>query len=425
MNAMTDATAEEYFPHDTFHAQWFLFWVIAVASGVLVWLSFFRPTPVTAPPRAAISAGYDWFLVLHMPEVPKDPAKAADLQQRFGGWLEALNKEGYHPMLLSDIQNRLDHAARLPERAIVLVFDPAYFHTYEALAPILVQYRFPAFWVTDHTAILRGDRHFIHRHQAKWMVQSGFWDLGYTGDGFWRRASDSSDITINQSHKAAWVRDTGHTALNWGSGLPFLNRLDVSSKWTPEELITRLEMELPLQSTVHLGVKRIQGRLWGVVMPSSEKKNQFSFQSPLAATASNLYWFGTRGASDVQLDVDIPSFFGEVSLWLRSDNPSGQGIGIGFTHRQLYVDQKWEGRRNRLVLVPWTPPSGAIKGRITLIGTNLHLAIEGAKPLNAVLAPETPSPHGFVRLELFDRIRGAARAEFVGLVLTSLTKPPH
>jgi hypothetical protein len=422
---MGELTGEEYFPHDTYHTQWFLFWILAVATGVLLWLSFFRPAPVTAPPRAAISAGYDWFLVLHMPEIPKNPAKAAALKTKFATWLEALAEEGYHPMLLSDVERRIAKGVGLPERAVVLTFDPAYHHTYEALAPVLVQYQFPAFWVTDRTAILRGDRHFVHRRQAAWMVRSGFWDLGYKGDGFWRKDPDSNQITINESLSAEWVRGTGRRALNWSTDLPHLNRLDVSPKWTAEELITRLEMELPLQGTVHLGVKRIQDHLWGVVMTSAQKSSLFSLQTPLAVTSSNIYWFGTRGVPDVEFDVNIPSFFGEVSLWLRSDYKRGQGIGVGMTHRQLFVDQQSGSVRQRLALIPWKPPYGTIKGHIVLSGSQLQVAIEGAKPFTVDLVPEMPSPQGLVRLQVFDRIRGAARSDFVSLVLTSLSKPSH
>ncbi len=85
-------------------------------------------------------------------------------------------------MLLSDVEKRLEQAWGCRNRAVVLVFDPAYNHTYETLAPLLVQYRFPALWVSDHTSMLRGDRHFIHRRQAQWMVRSGF-----LGHGLHRR----------------------------------------------------------------------------------------------------------------------------------------------------------------------------------------------------------------------------------------------
>jgi hypothetical protein len=422
---MAETTAEEYFPHDSYHPQWFLFWLLAIAAAVLLWLNFFRPTPVTAPPQAAVSAGYDWFLVLRMPEVPQNPAKAAALQKTFGSWLEALAKEGYHPMLLSDVQERMKRGQGLPQRAVVLVFEPAYFHSYELLAPILVRYRFPALWVTDHTAILRGDRHYIHRHQTKEMVHSGYWDLGYTGDGFWGRTTNPNEIIINETQAVSWLPDTGRTALNWGTDLPHLKRLDVSPKWTPDELITRLDMELPLQGTVRLGAKHLQDRLWGVVITSPEKNNVFSLQSPLDSTQSNLYWFGTRGAADVQLDVSIPSFFGQLSLWLRSDRKTNQGIGIGFTHQEIYVDQKIQGAAQRLASMHWTPPSGGIQGRITLAGHRLKIAFEGTDPLEIALAPALPSPTGMVRMGLFDRVRGAASAEFVNLTLTLLSKPPH
>ncbi len=205
--------------------------------------------------------------------------------------------------------------------------------------------------------------------------------MAYTGDGFWRTASDSNTMLINESRTASWTPGTGQTALNWGTSLPKLNRLDVSPKWSAEELLARLQMELPLEGTVRLGVQRVEGRLWGVVITSPQKNNVFSFQAPLSASSSNLYWFGTRGAKDMQIDVSIPSFFGEVSLWMRSDYKTGQGIGVGFTHHDVYVDQKVQGVRQRLFEGPWTPPSGAIQ-RIALSCPVLSFrsSSEGASP---------------------------------------------
>ena len=389
---MAETTAEEYFPHDTFHTQWFLFWIGVVVAGVLLWLSFFKPTPVTTSPLPAISAGYDWFLVLRFPEIPKNPAKAAMLKMRFGSWLTALVGAGYHPMLLSDVERRVRKGTGLPSRAVVVVFDPGYNQTYEELSATLVDHRIPAVWVTDRTALLRGDRHFIHRHRAKWMVRSGFWDLGYSGDGFWRRSTDSSQFVINESQPGSWIKGTGRVALNWVTSLPRLNRLDVSPKWTAEELLTRLDMELPLEGTVQLGIKKVQGHLWGVILPSPDSKTGFFYQASLSGTSSNLYWLGTRGVSDMQLDVAIPSFFGQVSFWLRSDYRAGRGVGISWTRDHIYVDQKINGQTRRLVSQIWTPPSDGIRGRLTLTGTKVSVAMRGLHPSSWTSRPSRLHP---------------------------------
>ncbi len=419
---MAELTGEEFFPHDTFHKSWTVFWLLAIGSGIWLWLSFFRPTPITDGPRAAISAGYDWFLVLHMPEVPKDPAKAAASQAMYRGWLDALAKEGYQPMLLSDVEKRLQDGVGLPNRAIVLAFEPAYFHTYDVLAPIFVQYRFPALWVSDHTALLRGDRHFIHQRQAKMMIHSGFWDMAYTGDGFWRKASDANAMVINETRNAEWVPDTGNKALNWATSLPQLNRLNVSSKWTPEELLMRLEMELPLEGTVRLGVRRMLHRLWGVVMTSPQKNSVFTIQPGLGATSANIYWLGTRGVQDYSISVDIPSYFGEVSLGLRSDRKNSEGLAVGFTRHRVFIDQTIQGVRRRLAVAPRTSNTQSIKAKIVLVGSDLSVSLNGAKSLSVSLTSVPPSSQGLVRLQVFDRVRGAARADFVNLSLTSLSQ---
>ena len=127
---MAEMTGEEYFPNDTYYWQWSIFWTLAIAGGILMWLSFFRPARLPPPPLLSPSAGYDWFLVLHMPEVPMDPARAAASARTLHVWLKELQRYGYKPMLLSEVRSRLERGFGLPERTIALVYEPGYHHTY-------------------------------------------------------------------------------------------------------------------------------------------------------------------------------------------------------------------------------------------------------------------------------------------------------
>src|SRR5262249_44454528 len=163
------------------------------------------------------------------------------------------------------------------------------------------------------------------------------------------------------------------------------------------------------------GLKRIEGRAWGVVMPMSEKGGLFSFAAPLSASSANMYWLGTRGVPDTRVDVKIPSFFGQVSIWLRSDYKKGQGVGVGFSRKEIFVDQVEGGVRQRLARIPWSAPSDSISGQITLEGSSLLVNIDGSSPMTVKLKKAIPSPDGFIRLQVFDRVRGAARADFVNL----------
>ena len=424
---MTDVTAEEYFPHDTFHKEWTVFWVFAVVSGFLFWSSFFRPAPLPAPPQMARSIGMDWFLVLHMPEVPRDPAKTARARAQFGQWLDALARGGYHPLLLSDVERRLHDGVGLPDRSVVLVFDPGYDHTFQTLAPVLQTFRFPALWMTDRTALLRGDRHFVHSRQARWMIRSGYWDVGYTGDGFWGRVNpdDARKMWINGLSEAQWAPGTGRAALNWSGSWEDLHRLDVSPKWTADDFIERLAMELPLYKPVRLSARNIQHYLWGIAMDSSSHADsRFAFQPHLSMTSRSLYWLGTRGVNDLRLRMDVPAFFGQLFFWLRSDPDTGSGIGVGFSKDQIFVDQMdSEGVRRRLQMFPRHPAGNSIQATITLVGDTLDLQEDGSPALHIALAPEEISGKSRVRMTVYDRIRGAASVDVKEIVLTPLSAP--
>jgi hypothetical protein len=109
---MAELTAEEYFPQDTFHWQWGIFWTLALLLAAFLWWSFYRPVRPPVPPMVPHSAGYDWYMVLHLPEIPHDPAKSAVAQKSLEGWLNALTQNGYKPLLLSDVDARLRQGVR-------------------------------------------------------------------------------------------------------------------------------------------------------------------------------------------------------------------------------------------------------------------------------------------------------------------------
>lgn len=425
MEQVQPQSAENYFPRDSFRLPWAVFWLVTITCAVLLWLSFFRPPPITAPPRSPDSAGYDWFFMLRMPEVPRDATQANSLKQHYREWIPALLQAGYQPMLLSDVHRRIDQGYGLPRNAVVLVFQPGYNHTYEEVAPLLVESQVPALWVTDRTAVSRGDRHFVHRRRAKWMVRSGYWDLAYSGGTFWKKDLQRRDFKINESQSAAWAPSTGRTALNWSGGFSDLQYLDVNPKWSAEELVQRLAMERPLHGTVGLGVRLIQNSLWGVVYESPKESPAFHLRTPLTATSSTLYWLGTRGAANLETHLQVNSFFGQNFLWLRADVSQGQGVGVGFTHHKIFIDQRIHGTRHRLATYSWTPPQGRIDARIQVTGSRIRVAAVGAPVLETILLPDTVSRNAMVRYELFDRVQGAARADAVRIEVTALHSSPR
>src|SRR5436309_3298425 len=85
-------------------------------------------------------------------------------------------------MLLSEVSWRLNHGRGVPEKTVVLVFDPGHRQTYQIVKPILAQHHWPAVWLTNGSAMKRGHREYVTYHTAEKMRASGWWDVGYSDE---------------------------------------------------------------------------------------------------------------------------------------------------------------------------------------------------------------------------------------------------
>jgi len=410
----------EYFPNDRYGKQWIVAALLFLTLAAGIAYQQRASSLVTGSPPSVPSTGADWFFVLHLPEAPRDPAKDQKSQARLAQWLDALAREGYHPMLLSEIDRRLRRGEGLPEKTVALVYAPGLYHTYKTVAPILTRYRFPAVWIVDNTSLLRGDRHAINRTLALWMEHSRFWDIGYSGDGFWGRITPEQvgRVRIPPSLGLRWAPGTGRTALNHRNPWSSFHRLDISPTWTPDILIERLNRELPLVGAVHLGIKYVGKTPFGVVIRSSRENTPFSLRVPPSSTSQTVSWIGTQDARDLRVEWQAKAFFGEMFLWLRSNTATGEGIGLGLSKGHLFIDQRIQGQRLRLKDVPWRPEHGRVNVNATLAGDHLRITTEGAPTVDLDLAPGRGE--GLVRLSIYDRIHNAAHTDDVVLQLTPL-----
>lgn len=395
--------------------------------AVLLWVSFFHAVPPSAPPLSPHSAGYDWYLVLHLPETPNDPYQAAVAGRNLHIWLTALKRGGYQPLLFSDAQSRLSRGLGLPQRAVVLVYDPGFHRTFDTVSPILLNHRVPVVWVTNHTAVLRGDRHYMNRREMRRMLQSGYWDIGFSGDGFWSQGTpeERRQVQFNPALRLSWAPETGRQAINWLSALNAVHRLDIGSRWTAEDLLDRLATELPLQGTSRLGLRMIRGRLWGIIIPSAQEASAFSLQTPLTGTSRTLYWLGTQGLQDARLELQASSFFGQFFLWLRSGDNRQDGVGIGFSREEVFLDQRTGSKRHRLAVLPRKPAGNTLQATVTLSGQELQISGPDLPTTTVSLSPAPTTGRGLVRIAVYDHVRGAARAEDVNVILTPLTPLEH
>src|SRR5262249_15227164 len=150
------------------------------------------------------------------PEVPSSTDEVDLIQRSFARRLDTLEREGFHPVLLSDVHRHLTQGAGLPSKPVVLVFDPGHRHTFDTLQPILKQRHCPAVWLTDEEALQNGDRRYISNHTARRMAQSNLWDVGIyqSGRGLVIHNLTAGAWTVNGDRHAVWSPLAGTSGYN-------------------------------------------------------------------------------------------------------------------------------------------------------------------------------------------------------------------
>ncbi len=402
--------------------QWIIFFVLLAVGAFTYWMHTYvqRPHEVTAP---ASTPNAEWFFMLRMPEaqVLQDRQHTRDL---FTKWIDAMLGAGFHPALLSDVVDRINKGLPLPEKTIVLCFDPGYRLTEQLFSPILAARNVPATWLTDADAIDRRDKKYVSPHQEQVMKSSGHWDV------FSYRSSKPFSVQIADAHKPAvfnaigWEPRVGRFALNRVGNLSYLSRLNVNNHWTPEDLVHRLMVELPLNSPAYLSLQQIQGRNWGInVDYKAARERRFSLHSGTDKRSGSLYWLGTQGLKDLQIRFEVRRLSGEMLFLLRSDQDAGEYVGVRFSNGRVSVEQQSSGATTRLAssacpdLIPGTPFNAvfAVRGRQLAVAVNEHplIALDSLRP--------SASTQGMVRLVIQNSIKGVAEAQSVKILCTPLT----
>ena len=149
----------------------------------------------------------DWYLTVKMPEAPFDSVGMEAYKKTLSAWLAGLQRVGFHPILLSDVYSHANHNAGLPDKAVVLTFEPGYAHTYELAAPILSWYKTPAVWITNTAAIKRSNRKYVSNFRIWRMKHSGQWDVGsYDSPGVLTiQAKQNGKMAFGSASQPTWV----------------------------------------------------------------------------------------------------------------------------------------------------------------------------------------------------------------------------
>ena len=231
------------------------------------------------------------------------------MKMRLTEWLTLLKGQGFHPMLLSDVLRDIHSGRGVPEKTVVTVFSPGYRRTFEIVAPILARLEWPAVWLTDESSMRLGDRRLITYNTARHMKDSALWDIGFTHPNKWFRMESLRDGTffIGDADHPSWTSSGGAFALNRGAVFHDMNFLTVNSAWLAPELLNRLLVEMPpTEGVVYLTKGIIQGREWGITLPSHQSALNPVFDVKARRSigaGTRLYFLGTQRYSNFHLHV--------------------------------------------------------------------------------------------------------------------------
>ncbi len=414
---MTPATPATVRPQQPYAWGWVFFFALCLAGGI--YALFMRPqiplfSPNTIPAEFETSKN---FYVIRMPAVPMDEDLFISKAE---SWLLSLAAKGYHPMRLSDVSQRFKAGKGVPQKALILLFDPGYRQTFNAMAPLLAKYKFPAVWVTDNEAMNRHDRKFISQHVATAMKKSGLWDVAhYEGKAL---VVESNGPTIRIGEKSGtWREGAGRRAFNQGFPSGALNRLYVNWNWTDQQMVDRLDAEQSIPGGGYLSLKKIAGHNWGIMMPESKSTDpHFSLKSPFDGRTANISWLGTRGIKNAQFNLDVQMLSGELWLLMRSDDETGESVDVCFVYGGILIGEHRNGQFHQLVSVPHAGLSrpASFSATIQLREQTIRVWINGQETATVATLTPSNSQEGIVRMTVYDKILGGAHAESIRLKMT-------
>jgi hypothetical protein len=391
----------------------------AVLGGAPLWETRVERAGRVPPP--AVAAGEArWFLTVRMPEVPVGEGAAENARRRVEEWLLALEREGFRPVRLSQAVKRLRAGEGLPEKSVALVFDPGYRSTYEALAPLLARRRWPATWVTDAPGLRAKDRRYVSLRDAREMSGSGWWDVGMKEKDPTRLTlltREWGPVVLNGRGSALWAGRDGKYALNGGDPRR-LRRLNANMAWSGQELVDRLLSERPLTGPARLGLRQIQEMRWGMVEPLSEDGDPgFELKTHPDGRGAAVYWLGTRGVTDLRVDLTVKSLMGELWLLLRSDEKAGEAVRVAFADGAVAVEEERGGVQN-LVGGGEADELGqpaSFTATVKLAGDRVEVWVDGRLCASAADLAVGGSGDAVTRLMIYEKVTGVARAESVSI----------
>ena len=411
-------------------------WLVTLVLGAVVWAgtsAWLNRRVALAERRPAGGTNDGRFVALAYDRVvPVPDGKNLD-RPTLRAQLRALASAGWQPITLRDLRDAYRGAGRLPQKPVLLSFDEGYLATYESADPVLRELRWPAvmFLRTDRQE--NRDVSFLFWDRLRRMAQSGLWELA-SGDPAKHDAVDPAGRLPEEPPGAtliarrlelpaapAWaprgVEPLGalrceadgdrmareRVAVPWlgfaddpvgandPDASPFrIGRLRVDPKWSPEELLHRMELAIaeplasgatdwvPGEGVIELdaGAVRLAGRpraeIW---IPSARWTDDWWLEARVRATSGE-FWivqpgsvFGREwrfGGAAGSLFVQERTAGRPPDVLARADFP---GIRRGahvvrIVRRGAGVSVRWDGRP--IAATPVVLPD-AWRGRVGLV----------------------------------------------------------
>ncbi len=423
---MTDSKPGEA-PQPSYFWQWIL--VIAPIALGLTFLPKLLNPPVDPQSIVRPAPGSsNWFLIVRMPEAPPNRKTADAAVPLFDQWLTSLTRAGFQPMLLSEILNQQKRGLGLPDKAVVLVFDPAYRYTYEKFGPLLKEHHFPAVWLTSEERLKKSDLRYVSLHVAEQMKKSGLWDVAVFREkegpfGFLNFDSDSKGAKKIEL-PYSWVKDSAYLAFNRMSSAMTFHRVNTRLNLTALQLVDQLNVEVPLKEMSALLAKTIDGKVRGLaVSPESQTPPAFNLQASPDRRVAMLWWPSTEGQNNFMLEMKLSELVGELWLSLRANEQGRSGIRIGITQSLVSVDEEVNGNKKQLLVLA---PSGVrhkpFQCKVVLVDSEMKLYVNNREVWKYAALRVPNVKDGRFGLMLYDRIRGSAQANGLEILFNPLSK---
>jgi len=406
--------------------QW-VYTFLALAAAFTCYFKIQYPLVPTSPrPQDAGSTAQEsyWFFALQLPD-PKPGYAHGEFYRQCSDWFNSLRREGFHPMLLSDVRARMIKGELLPEKTIVLSMDEALLTTYNAYQPLLKDFKFPAVLVTTLKPLRQGDHGYLSDNAVHKLPDTGFWDVIFLDDHARPQLLSAQEVPVTlplPPENSPWSSRADRSLANQLPDLRKPRRLSIDWQWSGQDLVNRFQSETPVHPHgSRLGARAVMGHTYGITLPKENPSDdRFTLAAPVDQRGKDISWLGTRGLENFQIHFSLAEATGQVWFLLRSTGDRGDNIRVGFFDGKVTIKEQIAGRERLLGMTDW-PLVFPWTGTIQLRGSELRVMQKDQTIMvSRVTHRAARRTQAMLQLMVYDQLYGAARARNVSIDIVPL-----